>query len=92
MCFAARKMEFPDIDSTNYAASVQKLCDEFKSRFPEFRRDEIKLKLFAHPFNLAVEDSSDDCQTELIEQQADMDTNRGYSEDSLVDFYILYVC
>ena len=38
-CLAARKIEFPDLDSTNYAASVQKLRDEFTSRFPEFRRD-----------------------------------------------------
>ena len=27
-CLAVRKMEFPDLDSTNYAASVQKLCNE----------------------------------------------------------------
>ena len=51
--------------------------------------DEIKVKLFAHPFDLAVEDSRDICQMELI---ADMDTKRGYSENSLVDFYKLYVC
>ena len=67
-------MEFPDHDSTNYAASVQKLSDEFTSRFPEFGRDEINVKLFAHPFDLAVEDSPDDCHMELIELQADMDT------------------
>ena len=91
-CLAARKMEFPDLDSTNYAASVQKLCDEFTSRFPELRRYEIKVKLFAHHFDMSVEDSPDDCQMELIELQAVMDTNRGYSENRLVDFYILYVC
>ena len=85
-------MELPDLDSTNYAASVQKLCDEFTSRFPEFRRDEIKVGLSAHHFDLAVEDSPDDSQMELIELQADMDIKRGYSEDSLVDFYKLYVC
>ena len=28
----------------------------------------------AHPFDLAVEDSPDDCKMELIELQADMDT------------------
>ena len=66
-CLAARKMEFPDFDSTNNAVSAQKLCDEFTSRFPEFRRDEIKVKLFAYPFDLAVDDSLDDCQMELIE-------------------------
>ena len=37
MCLSVRKMEFPDIYSTNYAASVQKLCDELTSRFPDFR-------------------------------------------------------
>ena len=29
---------------------------------------------------------------EFIELQADMDTKRGYTEDSLVEFYKLYVC
>ena len=66
MCLAARLMAFPDLDSTNYVASVQKLRDEFTSWFPEFTRDEIKVELFAHPFYLAVEDSPDDCQMELI--------------------------
>ena len=70
-------MEFSDLDSTNYAAIVQKLHNEFTSWFPEFRRNEIKVKLFAHPFDLAVEDSPDDCQMELIELQADMYTKRG---------------
>ena len=89
-CLAARKMEFPDLDSTNNAASAQKLHDEFTSRFPEFRRDEIKVKLFAYPFDLAVDDSRHGCQMELIELQAD--TKKGYSENSLVKFYKLYVC
>ena len=91
-CLAARKMEFPDLDSTNYAASVQKLRGEFTSWRPEHRRDEIKVKLFAHPFYLAVEDSPDDCQMDLNELQGDMDTKRGYSENSLVDFYKFCVC
>ena len=59
-------MEFHYLDSTNNAASVRKLRNEFTSRFPEFRRDEIKAKLFAHPFDFAVEESPDDCQMELI--------------------------
>ena len=42
-CLATSRMEFPDLDSTNHAASVQKLHDEFKNRFQEFRRDEIKV-------------------------------------------------
>ena len=41
--------------------------------------DEIKVKLSAHPFHLVVDDSPDDCQMELIEVQADMDTKWGYS-------------
>ena len=39
----------------------------------------MRLKLFAHPFHLAVEDSLDDCQMELIELQSYMDTKRGIS-------------
>ena len=59
--------------------------------FTEFRQHEIEVRLFAQPFDLAVNDSPDDCQMELIELQAGMDTKRGYSENSLVDFYKLYV-
>ena len=36
-CLAARTMEFHDLDTNNYAASVQKLRNELTSRFPEFR-------------------------------------------------------
>ena len=86
MCFATRKLEFPDLD----CSSVQRLHDEFESRFPGFRQNKIKLKLFAQPLDLAVEDSPDDCQMELIELLADMDTKRKYFENSLVDFYLLY--
>ena len=85
-CLAARKMEFPDLDSNNYAASVAKQRDEFTIRFPEFRQDEIKVNLFARPFDLAVEDCPDDSQMELIELQADIDTKRGYSDNNLVAF------
>ena len=70
-------MEYSDLNTKNYAASVQKLRDGFTSRFPKFRRDEIKVKLFAHLLDLAVEDSPGDCQMELIELQADMDTKSG---------------
>ena len=79
-CLAAWKMEILDLDSTNYSASVQKLHDEFTSRLPEFRRDGIKAKLFAQPFELKVDDSPDDCLIEQIELQADMDPKRRYSE------------
>ena len=34
MCLAARKMEFPDLDFTNYAGSAHKRRDEFTSKFP----------------------------------------------------------
>ena len=84
-------MEFHDLHSTNYAACIQKLCNELTSIFPEFRRDEIEVNLFAHQFDLAVEGSPDDCQMELIDLQADMDTKRGYSGNRLVDFYKLSV-
>ena len=51
----------------------------------------MRLKLFALPIDLAVEDSPVDYQMELIELQADMDTKRGYSENSLEDFHRIYV-
>ena len=99
MCLAARKMKFPELDSTNYAASVQKLRDEFTSRFQEFRQDDIKVKLFAHPFDLAVENSPDNCQMELIELQADMDTKRDilkivwwtYTNSMFVELFQIYL-
>ena len=73
-CLAARYLEFSDLDSTKYAAIVQELRDEITNRFPEFIRDDIKVKLFADPFDLAVEDSRDDCKVDLIELQKDIDT------------------
>ena len=48
--------------------------------------------MFAHPFDLEVEDCPDDCQVELIELQIDMENKMKYSENSLEDFYKLYVC
>ena len=69
-CLAARKMEFPYLDSTNYAVSVQKQRDEFTSGFPEFRRGKIKVELDANHFDLAVADSPDDRKMEVIELQA----------------------
>ena len=91
MCLATRKLEFSNVDCTKYGTSVQKLHDKFTNRFQDFRQNKIKLKLFAQPFDLAVENSPEDCQMELIKQQADMNTKRKYSENSLVDFYKLCV-
>ena len=87
-----RKLEFPDLSCTNYGASVQKLREEFANRFRDFRREKIRLKLFAHLFDLEVEDCRDDCQMELIELLVDMENKMKYSENSLEDFYKLYVC
>ena len=89
VCLATKKLEFPYLDCAKYGASVQKLRDEFANRFPHFSQNKIKLKLFAQSFNLAV---AEDCQMELIDLQADMDTKKKYSENSLVDLYKLYVC
>ena len=86
-CLATRKLEFPDLDCTKYGASVQKLHNEFAKRFSDFRKNKIKLKLFAQPFDLTVENSPENCIMELIELQADMKTKRKYFENSWVDFY-----
>ena len=50
--------------------------------------------MFAQPFDLVVEDYPDDpdFHMEFIELQADKETKRKCSENSLVDFYKLYVC
>lgn len=91
-CLFTRKLEYPDLDCTNYAGCVQKLRDELANRYPNFRQNEIKLKLFAQPFDLSVKDCLNNCQMELIELQANMDIKRKYQESSLVDFYKLCVC
>ena len=91
MCLATRQLKFPDLDCTNYGSSIQKLRNEFANRFSDFRQNEMKLKLFAQFLDLGVEDSPDDCQMELIDLQADMETKKNYFENSLVDFYKLYV-
>ena len=77
------------IDLVSYPARAEGLVN--MNRFSDFRQDRIKLKFFVQPFDLAVEDSPGDCQTELTELLANMDTKRKYSEKNLVDFYKLYV-
>ena len=42
-CLTTRKLEFPDLNCTNYGASVQKLREEFANRFRDFRREKIRL-------------------------------------------------
>ena len=76
---------FPDLDCSNYMEKCRKTaCKQvYKSR-----TNEVKLKLFAQPFDL--EDSPDDFQVELIELQGDMETKRNYSKNSLTDFYKFY--
>ena len=64
-CHAASKIEFPDPDSTNFVASLQKLSDEFTIRFPEFRQNEIKASCLL--ILLLGFGSPDDFQMELIE-------------------------
>ena len=91
MCLATRKLEFPELDCNKYGARVQKLRGECANKVPDFRQNKIKLKLFAQLFDLAMEDSPEDCQMELIELQADMNTKRKYLENSLVGFYKLCV-
>ena len=91
-CLATSKLEFLDLDCTKYGAGVEKLRNEFANRFSDFRQNEIKLTLFAQTFDLEVEDCPDDYQMEFIDLQADMETIRKYSENSIVDFYKLYVC
>ena len=89
-CLPARKMEFPDF----FPPSMQQVFKSYvmSSQAGFHSSDEIKVKLFAYPFDLTVEDSPDVCQMILIELQADMDTKWGYSENSFVDIYKPYVC
>ena len=57
-CVATSKMEFPNLDMELM------LHDEFAKRVTNFRQNEIKLKLFAQPFDLVVEDCPHDCQNQ----------------------------
>ena len=89
---ATRKLEFFDLDCTKYGARVEKLRNEFANRFSDLRQNEIKLRLVTQIFDLGVAGCPDNCQMELIDLQAVMETKRKYSEKSMVDFYKLYVC
>jgi len=47
-CLATRKLEFSDLDRTNYGISVQKLRDEFTNRFTDFREYRLdNLRVFS---------------------------------------------
>nr|XP_039250069.1 general transcription factor II-I repeat domain-containing protein 2-like [Styela clava] len=89
ICAFEKKLELSQVQISK-AILTHFTC--LANRFTDLGQNGIKLKLFAQPFDLVVEDCPDGFQMELIELQADMETKRKYSENNLVDFYKLYVC
>ncbi|XP_059048227.1 general transcription factor II-I repeat domain-containing protein 2B-like [Achroia grisella] len=73
-----------------YISALQDLKTQFHSRFPDFRRDEKYLNLFARPFSVSVEEVPEEFQMELIELQCNS-TLKNKIDVDLLDFYSKYV-
>lgn len=73
-----------------YITALQDLKTQFDSRFSDFRKNEINLNLFAHPFNVSVEDAPKEVQIELIELQCNS-TLKDKFNLGLIEFYSKYI-
>lgn len=87
---------FPNLSSCQtsnmdkYITALQDLKTQFASRFSDFRKNEINLNLFAHPFNVSVEDAPEEVQMELIELQCNS-TLKDKFNLGLIEFYSKYI-
>lgn len=70
---------------------VEKLTSAFETRFEDFRKHNADFQLFAHPFDLVVENIPSSFQLEILELQANVDLKRAYNENDLLTFYRSYV-
>uniref|UniRef100_H2ZD91 Uncharacterized protein n=1 Tax=Ciona savignyi TaxID=51511 RepID=H2ZD91_CIOSA len=90
-CLESRKVEIQFFNCEKYVGTIEKLTSAFKTRFEDFRKHNADVQLFAHPFDLVVENIPPRFQLEIIELQANVDLKRAYRENDLLTFYRSYV-
>ena len=70
---------------------VEKLISVFYTRFENFRIHNAYFQLFAHPFDLVVEDNLFRFQLKITKLQANVNLIRTCNKNNLLAFYKSYV-
>ena len=89
-CLESREVQIQYINCEKYVEKVEKLTSTFETRFEDFRKHNASFQLFAHPFDLVVENIPSSFQLKLIELQANVDLKRTYHENDMLTFYRSY--
>ena len=72
-CLESRKVQIQFLNYEKYVGTIEKLTSAFETRFEDFRKHNVDVKLFAHPFDLVVENTPPSFQLEIIQMQANVD-------------------
>ena len=86
----SKKVQIQYINCEKYVRMVEKLTSAFETSFEDFRKHNADCQLFAHPFDLVVENIPSSFQLKVIELQANIDLKRAYHENDLLTFYRSY--
>ena len=90
-CLESRKVQIQFLNCEKYVGTIEKLTSAFETRFEDFKKHNVDVQLFAHPFDLVVENTPPSFQLEIIELQANVDLKQAYHENDLLTFYRSYV-
>ena len=90
-CLESRKVQIQFFNCEKYVGTIEKLTSAFETRLEDFRKRRTDVPIFAHPFDLVVENTPPSFQLEIIELQANVDLKRAYHENDLLTFYRCYV-
>lgn len=85
--FQSHLQENRDIDTQIYVGRLDALNKSFNTRFQDFDKCRLLMKLFADPFGVSVGNLPAEYQLELIELQESDELRATYRESSLLDFY-----
>ena len=72
-CLESRKVQIQFLNYEKYVGTIEKLTSAFETRFEDFRKHNVDVQLFAHPFDLVVENTPPSFQLEIIQMQANVD-------------------
>ena len=75
------------IDFKKYSKEIEKLLNEFYSRFNDYRKIEILLLIFSTPFDVVVNDIPEQFQGEIIDLQTSIELKSKFKNSDILSFY-----
>lgn len=79
------------VEGNEYANMLSKISEEFRERFHDFKDQSDKFDIFSQPFNIQADSAPTELQMELIDLQNDRNLKPSFRENSVIDFYKLYL-